>query len=451
MDNKNSNQGKPPIPNFNDNKNGKNKLWIFTIILGILAIVTLFYPFGSNPTSEMSFKELIPIIENQDVEKIVVVNGVRADIYIKLDKLNNYKVDKNGMFGIGANKGPHYFLKIGSFDSFEKKLDEIQKNVPIKDRINISSDTESNVWGGIIHWIILFGVFGVIWYFFIRKMSGGAGGNSGIFNIGKSKARVFDKEKRIKITFKDVAGLEEAKVEVMEIVDFLKNPKKYTNLGGKIPKGALLVGPPGTGKTLLAKAVAGEAEVPFFSLSGSDFVEMFVGVGASRVRDLFAQAKSKSPCIIFIDEIDAVALHRSFQSLRGDVSEIVNSLLTEMDGINENDSIITICATNNPSSLDYAIRSRFEEEIEFKLPDDEERLMIIENNLKTMPLDYNLDLEKIVKQTKGMSGRDIKEKILKTALHNAIATESDILTMKNIDYSIKSTKIKNKDVKGMFE
>lgn len=244
MDNKNSNQGKPPIPNFNDNKNGKNKLWIFTIILGILAIVTLFYPFGSNPTSEMSFKELIPIIENQDVEKIVVVNGVRADIYIKLDKLNNYKVDKNGMFGIGANKGPHYFLKIGSFDSFEKKLDEIQKNVPIKDRINISSDTESNVWGGIIHWIILFGVFGVIWYFFIRKMSGGAGGNSGIFNIGKSKARVFDKEKRIKITFKDVAGLEEAKVEVMEIVDFLKNPKKYTNLGGKIPKGDLFIGPP---------------------------------------------------------------------------------------------------------------------------------------------------------------------------------------------------------------
>lgn len=170
-----------------------------------------------------------------------------------------------------------------------------------------------------------------------------------------------------------------------------------------------------------------------------------------KIHELFKKASEDSPCIIFIDEIDAVALHRSFQSLRGDVSEIVNSLLTEMDGINENDSIITICATNNPSSLDYAIRSRFEEEIEFKLPDDEERLMIIENNLKTMPLDYNLDLEKIVKQTKGMSGRDIKEKILKTALHNAIATESDILTMKNIDYSIKSTKIKNKDVKGMFE
>ena len=176
-----------------------------------------------------------------------------------------------------------------------------------------------------------------------------------------------------------------------------------------------------------------------------------MGDGASKIHELFKKASEDSPCIIFIDEIDAVALHRSFQSLRGDVSEIVNSLLTEMDGINENDSIITICATNNPSSLDYAIRSRFEEEIEFKLPDDEERLMIIENNLKTMPLDYNLDLEKIVKQTKGMSGRDIKEKILKTALHNAIATESDILTMKNIDYSIKSTKIKNKDVKGMFE
>lgn len=202
---------------------------------------------------------------------------------------------------------------------------------------------------------------------------------------------------------------------------------------------------------MLVKALANELDVPLHLIKATTLIGDHVGDGSSKIHELFKKASEDSPCIIFIDEIDAVALHRSFQSLRGDVSEIVNSLLTEMDGINENDSIITICATNNPSSLDYAIRSRFEEEIEFKLPDDEERLMIIENNLKTMPLDYNLDLEKIVKQTKGMSGRDIKEKILKTALHNAIATESDILTMKNIDYSIKSTKIKNKDVKGMFE
>ena len=213
----------------------------------------------------------------------------------------------------------------------------------------------------------------------------------------------------------------------------------------------MFYGLPGTGKTMLVKALANELDVPLHLIKATTLIGDHVGDGSSKIHELFKKASEDSPCIIFIDEIDAVALHRSFQSLRGDVSEIVNSLLTEMDGINENDSIITICATNNPSSLDYAIRSRFEEEIEFKLPDDEERLMIIENNLKTMPLDYNLDLEKIVKQTKGMSGRDIKEKILKTALHNAIATESDILTMKNIDYSIKSTKIKNKDVKGMFE
>ncbi len=412
MDNKNSNQGKPPIPNFNDNKNGKNKLWIFTIILGILAIVTLFYPFGSNPTSEMSFKELIPIIENQDVEKIVVVNGVRADIYIKLDKLNNYKVDKNGMFGIGANKGPHYFLKIGSFDSFEKKLDEIQKNVPIKDRINISSDTESNVWGGIIHWIILFGVFGVIWYFFIRKMSGGAGGNSGIFNIGKSKARVFDKEKRIKITFKDVAGLEEAKVEVMEIVDFLKNPKKYTNLGGKIPKGALLVGPPGTGKTLLAKAVAGEAEVPFFSLSGSDFVEMFVGVGASRVRDLFAQAKSKSPCIIFIDEIDAIGRARGKNANMGGNDErenTLNQLLTEMDGFDTNSGVIILAATNRADILDSALMraGRFDRQIYLDLPDIHERQDIFKVHTRDLKLSEGVKPDFLAKQTPGFSGADI--------------------------------------------
>ena len=228
----------------------------------------------------------------------------------------------------------------------------------------------------------------------------------------------------------------------------MENPEKF---GPWAPKNILFYGLPGTGKTMLVKALANELDVPLHLIKATTLIGDHVGDGWSKIHELFKKASEDSPCIIFIDEIDAVALHRSFQSLRGDVSEIVNSLLTEMDGINENDSIITICATNNPSSLDYAIRSRFEEEIEFKLPDDEERLMIIENNLKTMPLDYNLDLEKIVKQTKGMSGRDIKEKILKTALHNAIATESDILTMKNIDYSIKSTKIKNKDVKGMFE
>ena len=250
------------------------------------------------------------------------------------------------------------------------------------------------------------------------------------------------------IHLSDIVGQTNAKNKIKVISKYLEDPEKF---GQWAPRNILFYGLPGTGKTMLVKALANELDVPLHLIKATTLIGDQVGEGSAKIHELFKKASEDSPCIIFIDEIDAVAIQRSYQSLRGDVSEIVNSLLTEMDGINENDSIITICATNNPSSLDYAIRSRFEEEIEFKLPDDEERLMIIENNLKTMPLDYNLDLEKIVKQTKGMSGRDIKEKILKTALHNAIATESDILTMKNIDYSIKSTKIKNKDVKGMFE
>ena len=217
------------------------------------------------------------------------------------------------------------------------------------------------------------------------------------------------------------------------------------------PKNILFYGLPGTGKTMLVKALANELDVPLYLIKATSLIGDHVGDGASKIHDLFKKASDNSPSIIFIDEIDAIALHRSFQSLRGDVSEIVNSLLTEMDGISENTSVITIGATNNPTSLDYAVRSRFEEEIEFKLPNDDERLAIIENNLKTMPLEYELDLNKIVKLTKGLSGRDLKEKILKTALHNAISDDSDIITMKNIEYALESSKVKNIDVKGMFE
>ena len=213
----------------------------------------------------------------------------------------------------------------------------------------------------------------------------------------------------------------------------------------------MFYGLPGTGKTMLVKALANELEVPLYLIKATSLIGDHVGDGSSKIHDLFKKASDNSPSIIFIDEIDAIALHRSFQSLRGDVSEIVNSLLTEMDGIIDNDAVITIGATNNPSSLDYAVRSRFEEEIEFKLPNDEERLLILENNLKTMPLDYDLDLNKIVKLTKGLSGRDIKEKVLKTALHNAIANDSNTINMANIEYAIETTKIKNHDVKGMFE
>lgn len=250
------------------------------------------------------------------------------------------------------------------------------------------------------------------------------------------------------IRLHDIVGQKNAKNKVKVITKYLEEPEKF---GPWAPKNILFYGLPGTGKTMLVKALANELEVPLYLIKSTTLIGDHVGDGASKIHDLFKKASENSPSIIFIDEIDAVALHRSFQSLRGDVSEIVNSLLTEMDGISENEAVITIGATNNPTSLDYAVRSRFEEEIEFKLPDDEERLTILKNNLKTMPLDYDLDLEKIVKSTKGLSGRDLKEKILKTSLHNAIANDSETITMEHVNYAIKTSKIKNNDVKGMFE
>ena len=262
-------------------------------------------------------------------------------------------------------------------------------------------------------------------------------------NTAKDNTRV-----KSNITLADIVGQTNAKNKVKVITKYLEDPESF---GPWAPKNILFYGLPGTGKTMLVKALANELEVPLYLIKATSLIGDHVGDGASKIHDLFKKASENSPSIIFIDEIDAIALHRSFQSLRGDVSEIVNSLLTEMDGISENESVITIGATNNPTSLDYAVRSRFEEEIEFKLPNDEERLLILENNLETIPLEYDLDLEKIVKLTKGLSGRDIKEKILKTALHNTIANDSEIIRMENIDYAIKASKLKNIDVKGMFE
>ena len=262
--------------------------------------------------------------------------------------------------------------------------------------------------------------------------------------------KIENKHENIKsdITLNDIVGQENAKSKVKVITRYLENPESF---GPWAPKNILFYGLPGTGKTMLVKALSNELEVPLYLVKATSLIGEHVGDASSKIHDLFKKASENAPSIIFIDEIDAIALHRSFQSLRGDVSEIVNSLLTEMDGIEENKSVITIGATNNQSSLDLAVRSRFEEEIEFKLPNEDERLEILENNLKTMPLAHDLDLEKIVKMTKGLSGRDIKEKILKTSLHNAISKDSDIITMENIEYALNSFKIKNSDVKGMFE
>lgn len=262
--------------------------------------------------------------------------------------------------------------------------------------------------------------------------------------------KIENKHENVKsdITLNDIVGQENAKSKVKVITRYLENPESF---GPWAPKNILFYGLPGTGKTMLVKALSNELKVPLYLVKATSLIGEHVGDASSKIHDLFKKASENAPSIIFIDEIDAIALHRSFQSLRGDVSEIVNSLLTEMDGIEENKSVITIGATNNQSSLDLAVKSRFEEEIEFKLPNENERLEILENNLKTMPLAHDLDLEKIVKMTKGLSGRDIKEKILKTSLHNAISQDSDIITMENIEYALNSFKIKNSDVKGMFE
>lgn len=257
-----------------------------------------------------------------------------------------------------------------------------------------------------------------------------------------------DTKVKSNIHLTDIVGQENAKSKVKVITRYLENPESF---GPWAPKNILFYGVPGTGKTMLVKALSNELEVPLYLIKATSLIGEHVGDASSKIHDLFKKASENAPSIIFIDEIDAIALHRSFQSLRGDVSEIVNALLTEMDGIDENESVITIGATNNPTSLDYAVRSRFEEEIEFKVPNDDERLEILENNLKTMPLEYDLDIGKIVKLTKGLSGRDLKEKILKTALHNAISNDCNIITMEHIDYALKSSKIKHSEVKGMFE
>ena len=358
-----------------------------------------------------------------EVSKVAVVNKKTAQVTLTetaLTETKHSKANKTDLFGRKNSSGPHYQFEVGNLELFQKKLEAAEeKGVSFTYEFVTVESRWLDVLLGFLPLILIIAV----WLFIMRRMSGGGGGGGGaqIFNIGKSKAKLFDEKTDVKITFKDVAGLEGAKEEVQEIVDFLKNPSKYTVLGGKIPKGALLVGPPGTGKTLLAKAVAGEAKVPFFSLSGSDFVEMFVGVGASRVRDLFKQAKDKSPAIIFIDEIDAIGRARGKNNITGSNDErenTLNQLLTEMDGFGTNTNVIVIAATNRADVLDKALMraGRFDRQIYVDLPDLKERREIFKVHLEPLKSDAKLDIDFLAKQTPGFSGADIANVCNESAL-----------------------------------
>jgi AFG3 family protein len=396
-----------------NNPRGNYQLWV---ILGtIVLVVSLLLFKDAGGTKETTMARFKAMIEERNVKSVVVIKNLEyVEITLKPQALQNtnYKseLEEGSAMGINVN-GPHYRLNIGSIEGFENEISEINKKLPKADQINLSYEKRDDYVGLIFSWGLLFLVLIGFWML-MRRMSGGGGPGGQIFNIGKSKAALFDAENKVKITFADVAGLDEAKEEIKEIVDFLKTPTKFTKLGGKIPKGALLVGPPGTGKTLLAKAVAGEAGVPFFSLSGSDFVEMFVGVGAARVRDLFKQAKEKAPCIIFIDEIDAIGRSRGRGQMPGANDErenTLNSLLVEMDGFATDSGVIILAATNRPDVLDSALLrpGRFDRQISIDKPDVVGREAIFKVHLKPIKLDTSVDVKKLAAQTPGFAGAEI--------------------------------------------
>ena len=404
-----NNKPKGPRNDGDKPKRTFNFYWIYGIIIVVILSINLFTMGGGSMEIEpMEYQEMV---KNGDVERVVVINDEVAQVYIKRDKLDREphksRIPRSMMSGSNVS-GPHYAFNIGSIDTFQQQLQEFNKDYGVR----YSFKRQDN-WGReVLQWVLFLGIMIAIWMFVMRRIGGGGGPGGQIFNIGKSRAQVFEGGKSTNVTFNDVAGLDEAKEELQEIVDFLKNPKKYTDLGAKIPKGALLVGPPGTGKTLLAKAVAGEAQVPFFSLSGSDFVEMFVGVGASRVRDLFKQAKEKAPSIIFIDEIDAIgrARGRSVSMGANDEREnTLNQLLTEMDGFGTNSGVIILGATNRADVLDRALMrpGRFDRQIYVDMPDLKERMAIFQVHLKPLKLDTSVDVEFLAKQTPGFSGADI--------------------------------------------
>ncbi|MEO6347134.1 MAG: ATP-dependent zinc metalloprotease FtsH [Aquaticitalea sp.] len=403
----------------NKNLNKKPKLnpyWIYGAIIALFFGIQIFTGgFGGEDTASTIPSQFFEYLKNGDVAKVEIVNNREAKVYLTKEALETETHKKTKPHNIlpTLTPPPNYSFEFGDLALFQEKINKtIEENNLTNTKVTF--ETEHNVWGDFLLTLLPFILIIGVWIFIMRRMSSGAGGGAGgqLFNIGKSKAKLFDENTDVKTSFKDVAGLEGAKEEVQEIVDFLKNPEKYTSLGGKIPKGALLVGPPGTGKTLLAKAVAGEAKVPFFSLSGSDFVEMFVGVGASRVRDLFKQAKEKSPAIIFIDEIDAIGRARGKNNFSGSNDErenTLNQLLTEMDGFGTNTNVIVIAATNRADVLDKALMraGRFDRQIFVDLPDIRERKEIFEVHLRPLKKSDDLDIDFLARQTPGFSGADI--------------------------------------------
>src|SRR5690554_1361160 len=417
----------------NNNKPRYNPWLLYTgIIFIILAISLTSNGGGFGDNKAITLSKFYEFLDQGDVEK-VVFNNSTAKVYISsgaMESNHEHQTTIKPSFFNSKADDPRYTVDIANKDLFETKLNEAYEQGKLRE---FATEKESN-WGSIFLSFLPILLIPVIWIFLMRRMAGGGGAGGGggqIFSIGKSRAKLFDEKNDVKTTFKDVAGLEGAKEEVQEIVDFLKNPEKYTSIGGKIPKGALLVGPPGTGKTLLAKAVAGEAKVPFFSLSGSDFVEMFVGVGASRVRDLFKQAKEKAPAIIFIDEIDAIGRARGKSNFSGSNDErenTLNQLLTEMDGFGTNTNVIVLAATNRAEILDKALMraGRFDRQIYVDLPDVNERKEIFEVHLKNIKKSENLDVDFLSKQTPGFSGADIANVCNEAALTAARKDKKEV-------------------------
>ncbi len=412
---KNNKQDKKPN---GPKRSGFNFYWVYAIIFALFIGMQIFSAMSFRAKNS-NFRDFEQKLELGDVERVNIVNEKTIQVFIKEERLlenERYEEVRNSNLSDAINSGPHYVFEMPA-TAFEDRLKDYYEDRSSEEPIAVNYETQENFIGDIISWVLPLLLMIAVWLFIMRRMSGGGGapgggGGSQIFNIGKSRAKVFDKDTEVKTTFNEVAGMTGAKEEVLEIVDFLKNPKKYTELGGRIPKGVMLSGPPGTGKTLLAKAVAGEAQVPFFSLSGSDFVEMFVGVGASRVRDLFKQAKEKSPCIIFIDEIDAIGRARGKNNFTGGNDErenTLNQLLTEMDGFGTNEHVIIMAATNRADILDRALMraGRFDRIIYVDLPELKEREAIFGVHLKGIKTNDSVDVALLSKQTPGFSGADI--------------------------------------------